>query len=414
MKVLGICIFLIVIWLILDFSLGRKRHLSRVSKRETPFLHSNFEIFTNGKELIHDYFNSLRQAKKQIHVLFYIVKNDAISKEFLTILKEKALEGIEVRLLLDRLGCLKVKQAVVKDLRQAGVQVAFSAPVKLPFLFYSAQVRNHRKISVIDENIGYLGGFNIGKEYIDAGPPKLRPWRDYHVKISGEGVNELQKEFLLDWQHATSEDVFLSWPGPVGMAVHWEAAAELTFPLGRRMGVSRHQFIATEANQLEKQFIELIRMAEKEIIIGTPYFIPSREILDELLAALKRGVRLLVVVPYYADHPLVQEASYRFFRRLLREGAVVYQYKNGFYHAKTFVVDDKVCDVGTANFDKRSLYLNKEINCYIYDSVFITRLKAVLEKDIQDSERLSLETLEKPNLLRTVKEAAAYCLSYFL
>jgi cardiolipin synthase len=120
------------------------------------------------------------------------------------------------------------------------------------------------------------------------------------------------------------------------------------------------------------------------------------------------------MVPYTADHFLVQEASFRYLRKLLAAGASVYQYKNGFYHAKTIVIDDKICDIGTANFDKRSLFLNKEINCFLYDPAFIKRVKAVIETDIRDAERLTLAELNKANLYRSVKEGLAGAISYFL
>lgn len=394
---MGGLVLLIIIWLVIDFRLGRKKHLSVAVNLETPILHGDFEIFTHGKELFHDYFSTILAAKRQIHVLFYIVKDDAIGQEFFAILKEKAREGIEVRLLLDRLGSWKIKKQAVAALRESGVQFAFSNRIKLPFPFYSSQVRNHRKISIIDGEIGYLGGFNIGKEYIDE-DPLLSPWRDYHLRITGESVNFLQSEFLIDWEKYAGEEL---------------AGQPAYFPRLPK-GAVRQQFIPTEAGQLEDYFIRLIRKAEYSILIGTPYFIPSVAVFAELLAARQRGVSLTVIVPFTADHLLVQEASFRYLRQLLEAGAEVYQYKNGFYHAKTIVIDNKICDIGTANFDQRSLYLNKEINCYIYDPNFIQRLRAIIEKDILDSEPLTLEILNKPNLKRSLKEQTAQIISYFL
>ena len=146
-----------------------------------------------------DYFQQLQQAKAHIHVLFYILKNDQISQEFFTILKKKAQEGVKVRLLLDQLGSHKVSKKVVAVLKDAGVEFAYSNRIRFPYLFYSSQVRNHRKISIIDGTIAYLGGFNIAKEYIDQ-DPKLSPWRDYHLKIAGESVPFIQRVFLTDWK----------------------------------------------------------------------------------------------------------------------------------------------------------------------------------------------------------------------
>ena len=395
--ILGVLLFIIILWLVLDFQLGKKKHLSLVSRRETAVLHGNFDIFTHGKKLFADYFHELRNAKQHIHILFYIVKDDAISKEFFSILKEKARTGVEVRLLLDRLGSWKVKKDTVNALRDSGVQFAFSNTIKPPFLFYSSQIRNHRKITIIDGEIGYLGGFNIGKEYIDE-DPSLGIWRDYHLKITGSSINFLQSEFLIDWLEYAGEDI---------------KANPAYFPVIAD-GEIRHRFVPTEAQQLEQNYLTLIQKADQSLIIGTPYFIPCQKILAALLTAIKRGVQISVVVPFTSDHILVQEASYRYLRKLIKAGALVYQYNKGFYHAKTLVIDDKICDIGTANFDKRSMFLNKEINCYIYDPAFIQRLKDILNKDINDSVPLTLAVLNKPNPLRSIKEYIAAIFSTFL
>ena len=364
---------------------------------ETPMLHGQLDIFPHGPELFADYFKEIKEAKRHIHILFYIIKNDMFSHTFLKLLKEKAKEGVEVRLLLDRIGGIHLKKYSINELREAGVHFSYCNRVKLPYLFYSAQVRNHRKITIIDGKIGYLGGYNIGKEYINE-DPKLSPWRDYHLKLLGEGATFLQSEFLIDWRENTGEDLLN----------HSQYFPEVS------KGLIRHQLMPTEASTLEKKYYGLIQMAKESIIIGTPYFIPSKLLFQELLAALKRGVQLAIVVPFTSDHVLVQEASHRYLKALLREGAKVFQFKNGFYHAKTIVIDDKLCDIGTANFDKRSLFLNKEINCYIYNPEFIERLKTVLQKDIGDSQPLTLKELSKPNLFRSVKEGIAGIFSYFL
>ncbi|MGJ7910928.1 cardiolipin synthase [Neobacillus sp. LXY-1] len=394
--VAGLLLFFII-WLVLDFRMGQKKHLQEARPFLTPELYGHFEIFTHGQELFQRYFTDLRQARHHIHVLFYILKDDDISQEFFSILKKKASEGVEVRLLLDRLGSIKVKKAMVNDLKKAGVNFAFSNRVRLPFLFYSSQVRNHRKISIIDGEIGYLGGFNVGKEYIDE-EPKLCPWRDYHLRISGESVNYLQKVFFMDWQEYFGEHL---------------RHDSIYFPVLPKGDVC-HQFIPTEAGQMEEYYVSLIRKAKKSIVIGTPYFIPSQTVCAELIQSRQRGVDITVIVPFKTDHPLVQEASFPYLRKLLEEDVAVYQYKHGFYHAKTVVIDDTICDIGTANFDRRSIFLNKEINCIFNDSAFIKRFKDIIQKDISDSESLTLATLTKPNLYRSIKEMIAGAISRFL
>ncbi|WP_045515950.1 cardiolipin synthase [Neobacillus niacini] len=390
-------ILLIIVWFYIDFTLGRKKHLSIFGKRETPILHGNFDIFPHGKELFVDYFHELKMAQRHIHILFYIVRDDQFSQQFFDILKTKAKEGVEVRLLVDRVGSNKVKKTVINELRQTGVQFAFSNRIRLPFIFYSSQVRNHRKISIIDGKIGYLGGFNVGKEYIDE-DPKLSPWRDYHLKITGESVPFLQHEFFIDWNEYAPDNVTL----------------DSFYAPEQPKGTIPHQIVPTEAGFLEERYLRLIQKVKKSIIIGTPYFIPSKKLMDELISSAKRGIKITIVVPYITDHMLVQEASYRYLRLMLKEGAEVFQYMNGFYHAKSIIIDDQLCDIGTANFDKRSIFLNKEINCYFYDPAFVDRFKDIIQKDILDSKPLKLTDLNKPHFFRSLKEGIAGALSFFL
>ncbi|PLR79780.1 cardiolipin synthase [Bacillus canaveralius] len=400
MKILLIilgALLLLAIWISLDFQFGRKAQLARITRINYPIRESNLQIFTTGPELFSDYFSLLKNANHHIHILFYIVKVDLISKEFFAILKSKAQSGVEVRLLLDWMGCRNISRRVIEDLKRANIKFAFCHIPRLPFLFYSSQVRNHRKMTIIDGKTGYMGGFNIGKEYIDQ-DPKLKPWRDYHLKISGEGAADLQREFLKDWRMATKTNLLNN---------------SIYFPELEK-GNSRHQVLPSEGFYLEETFSTLIRKAESTIIIGTPYFIPSKRIFADLLKALKRGVRLKVLVPHMTDHLFVKEASFRYLRRLIQEGAEVYDYMKGFYHAKVIVIDDKICDIGTANFDKRSIFLNHEINCFIFDRAFIERVRNILEIDLLNSKQITLSELNKPNLLRSIKEQAAKAISFFL
>ena len=339
----------------------------------------------------------IKLAQDSIHILFYIVKNDKFSKEFLKLLQTKAEAGVEVRLLVDRIGSKNISRESIQELKKSGVHFSFSFKPKLPFLFYSIQKRNHRKITVIDGRIGYLGGFNIGKEYINQGE-KLNPWRDYHVKITGEGVKDLQEVFLSDWVHDTNEDYR-------GTPAYFPTLVP---------GTQAHQVIVTNGSHLEQTLTRLIQQAEKKIIIGTPYFIPSQTLFQELRSALARKVSVTVIVPEMSDHALVKEASFPYFRVLLKEGAAILQFQRGFYHSKVILIDDIICDVGTANFDKRSLFLNSEINCLIFDRAFIEDVKKELAVDIAESKPLSRDSLSSINVVRTAKESLASILSPFL
>ena len=382
----------LALWVIIDFMLGRKQHLTKANKNLLPVRESDLAIFAKGPDLFDDLFSKLKNAKQHIHILFYIVQDDKISQEFLTILKEKAGEGVEVRLLVDWVGS-GLKRKSIKSLKDAGVEFAHANTPRFPFLFYSSQVRNHRKITVIDGQVGYLGGFNIGMEYNDQ-DPQLSPWRDYHLKVTGEGVGDMQSEFLEDWRAAAKVSLLQD---------------KAYFPPLKK-GPIRQQLVPTEGILLEDLFSKLISQAEQSIFIGTPYFIPSKRVFSLLREAIKRGVSVTILVPYKSDHILVKEASHPYLRTMLKDGAEVYQYLKGFYHSKVFLVDDRICDIGTANFDKRSMYLNYELNCLIYDPAFIRKVKHILTEDLLDSQKISLQDLSRVS----IKETAARTISYFL
>lgn len=371
--------------------------MKTLSRPHAPKRHSEIELFTDGELLFKDYFDELKRAKRHIHILFYIARSDSFSQEFFNILIQKASEGVEVRLMLDWVGSFKVNRKLIQKLKDAGGEFTFSQVPRFPFFFYTSQIRNHRKVTVIDGKIGYLGGFNIGKEYVSQ-DEKFKTWRDYHLKIKGEGVTDLQKELLTNWRKNTKINLLQN---------------EIYFP-EQQAGPIEHEIIPSEAIMLEKTFLELISSAKETIMIGSPYFIPSPKIFNALLAAIKRGVAIKIIVPKIADHFLVQEASYPYLRKLLKEKAQVFQFLHGFYHAKTLMIDDRVCDIGTANFDKRSFYLNYEINCYMYDKNLIQLAKDTIEKDFNDAKLLTLADLNKPNLWRSIKEKIASIFSHFL
>ncbi|MCU5514089.1 cardiolipin synthase [Bacillus wiedmannii] len=394
---LSLLLICVTLWITIDLLYGRILHLKRVRSRTFPLRQSNFHLYTYGQDLYDALFTDIQQAKHHVHVLFFIVKNDKISREFLKLLIDKAQEGIEVRLLLDRLGSHYLSNEAIRSLQKHGVSFSFCHKVKFPFPLFSANQRNHRKITVIDGKIGYIGGFNIGEEYLGHNQ-KLGLWRDYHLRLTGEGIQDLQKQFLHDWLDDTNQNLLDS---------------PLYFPK-QQPGIILHRFIPTDGAYLQNTFLHLIESAEKELFIGTPYFIPGKKIMNALLKARKRGVQITVLVPEKADHALVREAKFPYCRKLIQAGCNIYAFQQGFFHAKVIIVDDYICDIGTANFDMRSLYINHEINCLLYDKHFIQTVKNKFHEDLENASLLSFKDVSPHSLIDRGKEWVGTILAFFL
>ncbi|HDR7792664.1 TPA: cardiolipin synthase [Bacillus luti] len=397
MLYLSLLFMCVTLWITIDFSYGRILHLKRVRSRTFPLRQSDFHLYTYGKDLYDALFTDIKQARYHVHVLFFIVKNDQISRDFLNLLIDKAQEGIEVRLLLDRFGSHYLSNEAIRSLQKHGVSFSFCHKIKFPFLFFSANQRNHRKITVIDGKIGYIGGFNIGEEYLGH-DKRFGLWRDYHLRLTGEGVQDLQKQFLHDWFDDTNRNLL---------------DAPLYFPK-QIPGTSQHQFIPTDGAYLQHTFLHLIDSAKKELFIGTPYFIPSKKIMNALLQARKRGVQITILVPEKADHALVREAKFPYCRKLIKAGCDIYAFQQGFFHAKIIIVDDDICDIGTANFDMRSLYINHEINCLLYDKHFIQTVKGKFHEDLKSASLLSFQDVNPLSLIDRGKEWIGTIFAFFL
>ncbi|MEH7383857.1 cardiolipin synthase [Bacillus sp. JJ1521] len=390
-------IIILLLLLRLDYSLGRKSHLKKQVDDQFPLRNSDISLYATGETLFSALFSDIQNATEHIHVQFYILQDDDVSKDFVALLKKKSEQGVKVRLLLDWVGSHNVTKQMEKDLTRSGVAFAYSNKPNFPYFFYKLNARNHRKISVIDGKTGYIGGFNIGKEYLGE-DLKFGFWRDYHLKVTGEGVADLQTQFLEDWYDTIKESV--------------ENRNTYFPPLPK--GKSQTRFISTNGAYLEDGFVSMIKQAEKEIIIGSPYFVPSKQIKEELINAAKRNVKIRVLLPKKPDHPFVKEAAIPYTDELSKVGIQFYMYTRGFYHAKVICIDDKLCDIGTANFDKRSLYSNYEINCYIHDKEVIKEIKKVVEEDFATSDELTRDRINELKSEKKFKIKIATWISFFL
>ncbi|ARK32799.1 cardiolipin synthase [Halalkalibacter krulwichiae] len=385
----------IIVWLRIDFKLGLRQQRREATRHVQKTRYSKVDLLPTGDDFYKRLFADIQQATDHVHLLFYIFRDDHIGNKMLKALEDKAKEGVVVRLLVDKMGC-KITKKKKKDLKKAGVLFAHSHPLSFPYIFFTFNRRNHRKLAIIDGRVGYIGGYNVGDEYLGR-DPKFGPWRDFHLRLDGDGVQDLQEQFLEDWQ--TAKQKYSK------EASHYPPLNKGDIPL---------RILPTDGTYLEETFIDLVRQAKETLIIGTPYYIPGKALQKEMIEAAKRGVDVKLIVPKKGDHPLVKEAAFPYFEPLLQAGVSVYQYYRGFFHAKVVVVDDQVCDVGTANFDQRSFHINHEINCLIYDPTFIHGLLTEIKHDIGISERLTIEAYKKRPLFQRGKEKVATLVSGLL
>ncbi|MFG6147286.1 cardiolipin synthase [Halobacillus sp. B23F22_1] len=379
-------IVLIVFLTIIDFKLGRKDHLAK--QRFLPFeiTTGNYQLYKNGSPLYEDLCQDIANAKHHVDVFFYVINVDKAGRKLLDSLKKKANEGAEVRLLGDRLGSYQINKKVRKELRDAGVQFQFAETPRFPYFFYRVNRRNHRKIAVIDGKIGYVGGYNVGRIYLGESS-YFQDWRDYHLRVTGPVVNDLHKTFLDDWGLATKE-----------MDQPFIRSREEEHTVRIR---------ATDGGELEDDFFEMIQNAKLEILIGTPYFIPTEMLMAALKEAIDRGVNIHIMIPMKPDHPLVKEAGLPFMYELFRHGANVSFFDGGFYHAKVMMVDRTFAYLGTANFDRRSMFLNKEVNMYIYEDEFVEDLRKAYLNDVKEARILDEEWIAKRSLAIRINEQIA-------
>ncbi|MRH44045.1 cardiolipin synthase [Aquibacillus halophilus] len=360
------------------------------------------EIFTDGQEKFDSLIRDIEAAKDHIHLLYYIIRHDKLGQEVADALIKKAKEGVQVRILFDDMGSRRLsRRKYVRSIQKAGGEVEAFFPPLIPKVNLKINYRNHRKLAIIDGKTGYIGGFNIGDEYLGASK-KFGYWRDTHLKIQGDAVRSMQTRFILDWNQASRNDII------------YEDRYYASEPKGD-VGI---QIVSSgpdsEWQQIKNGYIKMIMEAKEYIYIQTPYFIPDDTLLDALKIAVLSGVDVRIMIPNKPDHPFVYWATLSNIGELLRAGAAVYIYQNGFLHAKTIVVDGKIASVGTANIDVRSFRLNFEVNAFLYNSDIAEQLVAEFKKDIVLSSQLTLKLYNQRSKWIRFKESISRLISPIL
>ena len=366
--------------------------------------HNYVEIFTDGKDKFASLIKDLEQAEDHIHLLYYIVRHDQLGTRIADVLIKKAKEGVEVRLLYDDMGSRLLSRKFIARLKNAGIHVDAFFPPKIPKVNFKINFRNHRKLAIIDGKIGYIGGFNIGDEYLGKNE-RFGYWRDTHLKITGDAVRTMQTRFILDWNQASRNDISYE------ERFYEGADSEDVGDVGVQIVSSGPD---SDWEQIKYGYIKMILTAKKYVYIQTPYFIPDESLMDALRIAALSGVEIKIMIPNKPDHPFVYWATLSYIGELLNEGAEVYLYQNGFLHAKTIIVDGNVSSVGTTNIDVRSFRLNFEVNAFLYNKDIAQQLVDVFEYDIKLSTQMTKELYQKRSLGIRFKESVSRLLSPIL
>ena len=362
---------------------------------------NDVEILMDGNDKFERLLEDIRRAEQFIHIQYYIIKNDVLFERIHHELVQKAAEGVEVRILFDSMGCRTVPHNYWKKLNAEGIKTAEFFPAFFRRLQMRINYRNHRKIVIIDNRVGYVGGFNIGKEYIGL-DDKFGYWRDTHLRIQGSGILSLHLRFLLDWNYASKENLF-------GQRKYFEKV----YP-GKKDNCLM-QIISsgpdTTRQLIHDNYLRLITKAKERIYIQSPYFIPDESVMDALMIAVHSGVEVNIMIPCKPDHPFVYWATYSYIGDLVMAGARCYTYDNGFLHAKGICVDGKVFCCGTANMDIRSFALNFEVNAIIYNEKKAGEMEEGFLKDLQFCTRITRNMYAGRKLWIRLKEQVCRLMS---
>ncbi len=371
---------------------------------------NSVDIFPESSDFFESLLEELKKAKHHINIQFYIFKDDEIGNKIIDILIDKAQNGVEVRLLYDVVGSRLFTDKSIHRLKKSGVKVGAFFPAFLKIINFNLNYRNHRKIVVIDGEIGFIGGNNIGDEYLGK-DPKFGYWRDTHLKLTGDSVKDLNIRFILDWRYTTKENLDLDkyFTDKVPVSTNSNSSENIGIQIVSSGPDS------TELDEIKYGYIKMIQKAKKYIYIQTPYFILDRTLTDTLKIACFSGVDVRIMIPSKPDHPFVYWASSSYAGELLKYGAKLYNYDHdAFLHAKTIVVDDCVCSIGTANMDIRSFELNFEINAFMYSSEISKKQRLIFENDMLKSKEITLDMYNSRSRFVKIKESISRLLSPIL
>lgn len=364
-------------------------------------VNNSAKIYTSGSAKFEALKHDLRNARKSIFMQYYIFMDDRIGHEIAEILKERAQAGVQVKVMYDHIGSFSSSNSFWRDMEKAGVDTHPFFRVNFPQLANRLNWRNHRKMVIIDNKVGYIGGMNIADRY-DTGTKGAQPWRDTHLRVEGDIVESLIFSFIVDWN-------YLKQPRPMEFP-------EME-PAGIKSGVGMQLVTSGPMSQwdnLSLVFLKAISLARKSIYIQTPYFLPTDALQKALEAAALSKIDVRIMIPRSGDSRMLQYASFSYVTQCLKAGIKVYLYNPGMLHAKTMIIDDNLVTTGSTNFDFRSFENNFESNLLIYDKELNREMRDIFFRDMGSCTRLSYASWHRRPALQRAWESVIRLVSPIL
>ena len=366
---------------------------------------NSVEFLNGGQEKFPRLFEDVRNAKSHIHLEYFNFRNDSLNEILISLLAQKAAEGVEVRALFDAFGNSSnnrpLKKRHLNDIRSKGIEIVKFDPMSFPWIDY-AFARDHRKIVVIDGKVGYTGGINVADYYVD-GLEGIGKWRDMHARVEGESVAKLQDIFLAMWNRETKQNI----AGAKYYPSRGDSAGNVDIAVVDR-------WPGKNPKQMRRVYANAINAAKEKVQLINPYFVPTPIIRKALKKAVADGVKVEIMISEKSDIPFTPDGAYYVGNKLAKLGADVYLYSGGFNHSKVMSIDDKFCTVGSTNLNSRSLFYDYEDNLFIFDEAATAKFQELYNADKRESYKLTREVWKKISVWKKVSGWFANLLTPFI
>lgn len=369
------------------------------------FIGNDIQTFTSGRAKFDALKRDIENARSFIHVQYFIIEKDHVGGELIDLLIQKARQGVKVRVLYDYVGSFYVSSKALKQMRAAGIEIHPFLELSFTNVAFRINWRNHRKIVIIDGQVGYMGGMNIADRYVIGDKNWATPWRDTHLRVKGDAVTALQYSFAIDWNFTTRK-LLIEETGRVSQPVPNQASGQVLQMM--RSGPTNRW------HNISFVFFKAITLAKRRVYIQTPYFLPSDALLKALQSAALAGVDVRLMIPRVLDSTMLRLATGSYIKECLLSGIKIYCYEPTVLHAKVVIIDDEFVTTGSTNFDFRSFEHNFEFNMMIYSKEFNAHMTEIFNNDMKECTRLSMGKWKQRPLIQKALESVVRLISPIL